>query len=273
MQKISAFVTTFNNDQTLGACLASVAWADEIFVLDSYSTDRTVEIAESHGAVVRQQTFLGYGPQKQSAMEMTAHEFVLLLDADEVLSESVREEIQALQRTGFECDGYEIARWEQTFWRMPNRATRKNYYLRLFAKSKAHISDMPVHGAPKVDGKIGRLRHPFYHFGEVDIHTKVDKVNHYSTGLVADKIAKGRRPNPWIMVIYPPLFFVRSYIFKRGFMDGWAGFISSVVGAFYAFLKYAKLYEHAQFERFGDELMPEEAPPMRTPRELHDRAV
>ena len=273
MEKLSAFVTTFNNEATLDACLRAVSWADEILVLDSFSTDRTVEIAKAHGARVEQHDFLGYGRQKQSAMEMTRHEMVLLLDADEVLSEALQNEIQDIRRIGFEHDGYEIPRWEQTFWRMPSRHTRKNHYLRLFRKTKAHISEMPVHGAPKVDGLIDRLEHPFYHFGEVDIHTKVDKVNGYSTGLVADKIAKGRQPNPLIMVVYPPLFFVRSFIFKRGFMNGWAGFISSVIGAFYVFLKYAKLFEHHQFEKHGADLMPDEAPPLRTPRQLHDRAV
>ncbi|MEM7251065.1 MAG: glycosyltransferase family 2 protein [Pseudomonadota bacterium] len=273
MAKLSAFITTFNNETTLDACLRAVSWADEILVLDSFSTDRTVDIAKSHGARVEQHEFLGYGPQKQSAMEMTTHDFVLLLDADEVLSDALQLEIQSLLRDGPDADGYEIPRWEQTFWRMPNPLTRKNHYLRLFSKRTAHISDMPVHGAPKIDGRIARLHHPFYHFGEVDVHTKVDKINHYSTGLVADKVAKGRRPNPWIMVMYPPLFFIRSFIFKRGFMNGWAGLISSTIGAFYVFLKYAKLYEHQQFERYGSELMPKEAPPLRTPRELHDRAV
>ncbi len=262
MQKLSAFVTTFNNDRTLGACLESVKWADEIVVLDSFSTDRTEQIANDYGARFSQHEFMGYGPQKQMAMEQTQNDWVLLLDADEALSPELQQEIRDLMTRGPDKDGYELPRQEQLFWRMNHPGTRLNGFLRLFNKTRGHVSDMPIHAAPKVDGAIGRLKAPFYHYGEVDIHEKVAKINHYSTGLVADKLAKGVRANPWIMVFYPPIFFLRIFLFKRAYKNGWAGFIASVVSAFYAFLKYAKLYEHEQFEKHGDRLMPEGAPPM-----------
>jgi hypothetical protein len=137
------------------------------------------------------------------------------------------------------------------FWRMASTSSRLNHFLRLFDKTKGAVSDMPVHAAPKVAGRVGRLRNPFFHFGETDIHTKVEKINGYSTGLVADKVARGKSANPWVMVVYPPLYFLRLYLFKRNFLNGWAGFISSVVGSFYAFLKYAKLYEHHRKKEGG----------------------
>ena len=263
MEKLSAFVTTFNNAQTLNACLESVKWADEIVVLDSFSTDETMQIAEKHGAKTFQHEFLGYGPQKQSAMEKTGNRWVLLLDADEALSPELQTEVQQLLKRGPDCDGYELPRQEQMFWRMASTKARLNGFLRLFDKSKAHISDMPIHAAPKVDGKIGRLNAPFYHFGEVDIHTKVDKVNHYSTGLVTDKVAKGKAANPWTMLFYPPLFFLRIYLFKQNYRNGWAGFIASVTMAFYAFMKYAKLYEYKQQQKYGNNLLPTCAPEMK----------
>ena len=262
MNKLSVFITTYNNERTLPACLESVRWADEIIVLDSYSTDRTVEIAKSYGCRLYQHKFLGYGPQKQLALEHTANRYVLLLDADEMLSEPLAEEIRRILRDGPRADGYEFPRHEQLFWRMTHPIGRKNNYLRFFDKTKGRMSSMPVHAAPKIDGSTERLHAPFYHFGDTSTHVKVDKVNAYSTGLVQDKIAKGKRANPWIMVFYPPLFFLRSFIFKRGFAHGWAGFINSVCMAFYVFLKYAKLYEHEQFRRYGDSLMPKGAPPM-----------
>jgi glycosyltransferase involved in cell wall biosynthesis len=262
MTKLSAFVTTFNNGRTLDACLTSVDFADEIVVLDSFSTDETLEIARRHGAVIHQHEFMGYGPQKQLALEKTSHDWVLLLDADEALSPELSGEIRALLEQGPRADGYTMPRLEQQYWRMCRRAVRLNHYLRLFDRHHGHVTDMPVHAAPTVDGRIERLDAPFYHYGETDIHTKVDKLNHYSTGLVRDKVAKGRRPNPLILLVYPPLYFVRSYIFKRGFMNGWIGFMNSVIVSFYVFLKYAKLYEHHQFERYGRSLMPEGAPPL-----------
>lgn len=251
MEKVSVFVTTFNNADTLEACLESVKWADEIVLLDSYSTDDTLRIAGRFGCRVFQQEFLGYGPQKQSALEKTSHRWVLLMDADEALSPPLQREIRDLLSGAPACDGYEFPRQEQMFWRMASASSRLNHFLRLFDKTKGGVSDMPVHAAPKVAGRIGRLRNPFFHFGETDIHTKVEKINGYSTGLVADKVARGRSANPWVMVFYPPLYFLRLYLFKRNFLNGWAGFISSVVGSFYAFLKYAKLYEHRRMGEGG----------------------
>lgn len=260
VQTLSVFVTTFNNEKTLAACLESVKWADEILVLDSFSSDGTEQIAREYGAVFEQHAFLGYGAQKQLAMEHTGHRWVLLLDADEVLSPALQQEVRALMEQGPELDGYELPRQEQMFWRMASTRSRLNGFLRLFDKTKAHITDMPVHAAPRVSGRVGRLRHVFYHFGEPDVHTKVDKVNAYSTGLVVDKVAKGRKASPWIMVFYPPLFFIRLYFFKRNFLNGWAGFVASVVGSFYVFLKYAKLYEYHQHRKLGNDLLPPCAP-------------
>lgn len=260
MENLSVCITTYNNERTLGACLESVKWADEIVVLDSHSGDRTLEIASTYNCRIQQHAFMGYGKQKQMAIDAATHRWVLLLDADEALSPPLQEQIRAVMRDGPQADGYELPRQEQLFWRMISPRTRMNYFLRLFDKTKGRMSDMPVHAAPKVQGTIKQLRGLLYHFGETDVHTKVDKINGYSTGLVADKVARGKAPNPWIMVFYPPLFFLRTYVFKRNFLNGWAGFITSVMGAFYVFLKYAKLYEYSQRKRYGDSLLPQGAP-------------
>lgn len=261
MVKLSVFVTTFNNSRTLAACLRSVSWADEIVVLDSFSTDDTREIAAQFGCALYQHEFMGYGPQKQLALDKTSHEWVLLLDADEMLSQALVTQVKRLLAERPSADGYEIPRQEQVFWRMATTAVRMNYYLRLFRKSKGRISDMPIHAAPKVEGTIARLSASFYHFGETNVHTKVEKINAYSTGLVEHKRRVRSGVNPLVLVFYPPWFFVRSYIFKRGFLNGWAGFIASSVAAFYVFLKYAKLYEHYRLERQDPESMPPDSPP------------
>ncbi len=252
MPRLSVFITTYNNAATLAFCLESVRWADEIVVLDSYSDDETLAIAERYGCRILQHEFMGYGRQKQMALERTTHPWVLLLDADEALTPESQREIQALLAAGEPPHaGYTLPRLEQVFWRMCSPRTRLNRFLRLFRRDAGRLGDMPVHAAPEVDGPIGRLRHPFYHFGEIDIHTKVEKINAYSSGLVRDKVAKGRRRGIGLtMILYPPAYFVRTYFFKRNFLNGWAGFITSVAAAFYVFLKYAKLHEHYQ-ERSG----------------------
>jgi len=268
MEKLSVFITTFNNARTLPACLDSVRWADEILILDSFSTDATLDIAAAHGCVIHREAFKGYGPQKQSALEKTRHRWVLLLDADEALSPESQAEIRDLMRRGPDADGYTLPRQEQLFWRMSDPRVRMNHFLRLFDKNRGHIDAMPIHAAPKVEGRIARLEHPFYHFGETSLHVKVDKVNAYSSGLVREKRGRGVSPNPWKMVFYPPFAFVRSYLFKRAFLNGWAGFMASVVMAFYAFMKYAKLHEAAEFERVGARAMPPGAPPQEGPPEI-----
>ncbi|RKZ36464.1 MAG: glycosyltransferase family 2 protein [Gammaproteobacteria bacterium] len=273
MRKLSVFITTYNNAATLGACLESIRWADEICVLDSFSTDETVAIAKDFGCRIQQHEFLGYGRQKELAMQMTQHDHVLLLDADEMLSLDMQQTVQDLRADDFPADGYEFPRVEQLFWRMPHEGTRKNYYLRLFAKDKAHISHMPVHAAPGVTGYVQRIEAPFFHFGEVDIHTKVAKINGYSTGLVKDKLEQGKGARPWVMVFYPPWYFLRSYLLKRGFLNGWPGFISSCTAAFYVFLKYAKLFEQQQFVKHGNSLLPPGAPQLGEPASRHQGPV
>jgi glycosyltransferase involved in cell wall biosynthesis len=266
--RLSVFITTYNNGRTLTACLESVKWADEIVVLDSFSTDDTLTIGRRYGARITQHPFMGYGPQKQMALAATANDWVLLLDADEALSPTLQAEIRQLLQAGPAAEGYEIPRREQLFWRMYHPATRMNHYLRLFDKRRGGIDDMPIHAAPKIQGRVARLKAPLYHYGETDIHTKVEKINAYSTGLVADKIRKKRRSVPLIMLFYPPLFFIRSYLFKRNFLNGWAGLINSVVAAFYVFLKYAKLYEYHQLAQHGTRLLPEGAPPPPNQRQV-----
>ena len=276
MTQLSVFVTTFNNAETLSACLNSVNFADEVLVLDSYSTDATPQICNQHGVKFIQNKFLGYGRQKQLALDNTTGEWVLFLDADEMLSEELRQQLIELRASGFDqgkFEGYEFPRNEQVFWRMSATTTRKNHYIRLFRRDAASFTEMPVHATVDVKGPIRRLEGCFYHFGETDIHLKVDKVNSYSTGLVRDKVEKGRRPNPWIMVFYPPFFFIRSYIFKRGFTNGWAGFIASCVGTFYVFLKYAKLYEHERFDKDGLSHLPQGAPELKTPAQRYSGPV
>jgi glycosyltransferase involved in cell wall biosynthesis len=259
-EPLSVCVTTFNNARTLDACLKSVAWADEILVLDSFSTDRTREIASAYGCRIIQHAFLGHGRQKQMALDHTTHDWVLLLDADEALTPELAQEIQSLLAMGPKADGYTLFRNEQVFWRMTAPGTRMNDFLRLFNRHKGYISDWPVHAAPQVRGRVERLKGAFYHYGGTDIHTQVEKVNACSTGLAADRLARGRPAWPWLAIAYPPVHFLRVYVLKRNFLGGWAGLYASVVSAFQVFLMYAKMHEQRCFERHGTALMPEGAP-------------
>lgn len=252
MTPVSLVVTTLDNADTLARCLASATCADEIVVLDSGSTDETVAIARVHGARVETREFAGYGPQKQRAIDLASNDWVLLLDADEALGEPLAQWIERRKREGFDADAFDLPRLEQVFWRMQSRLSRPNYSVRLFDRRVTRMNEVPVHATPVCSGRVRRLRLPFFHYGEPDIHTKVEKINRYSTGLAPYRLRRGRRGNPWIMVFYPPLHFLRLYLFRRQFANGWAGFVNSVAGAFYVFLKYAKLYEARRQRERGD---------------------
>jgi glycosyltransferase involved in cell wall biosynthesis len=273
MEKLSVFIITYNCARTLGPCLESVKWADEIVMLDSSSTDGTLELAKKYACHIYQTDFLGYGKTKQLAIDKTHNNWVLHIDADEMLSPALQDEIRALLKFGPPADGYLIPRLDQLFWEMNNPHTRLNSQLKLFDKRRGRMNDMAVHSDPAVDGKVEKLKNVFYHFSEVDIYSKVEKINGYSTGLVADKLAKGQRPSPWILVFYPPLVFLQQFFLQRNFLNGWAGFIGSVIGAFYAFLRYAKLYEHYRFEGPWAARLPKGAPIVRDVRDEAGRIV
>lgn len=238
--KLSVFITTLNNEDTLARCLASVRWADEIVVLDSFSNDTTLAIAQSFGARIFQEPFKGYGAQKRSALQKTTHQWVLLLDADEALTPLAAAVIRA-QLLDPKAKGYALPRVEQMFWTFAGAGTRHNFFLRLFDKTHGEIDDTPIHAAPKVNGRVEKISAPFVHFGEPTIAKKIDKLNAYSSGL-----ASARRARPWRMLLRPPLSFFRQYVFKRQFLNGWAGFIHSISMAFYDFLKEAKAFERTR---------------------------
>jgi glycosyltransferase involved in cell wall biosynthesis len=211
-------------------------------LLDSGSTDATRDIAQQHGARVFIEPFKGYGPQKQSALDKASHDWVLLLDADEALTEQGRNTIEK-ELAAARAEGYRLPRREWLFWRWPHPATRSNWQLRLFRRSCGAMNRVPVHAAPEVRGTVIDLDAPFTHFGEADIAVRVDKVNRYSSGLVSHKLKRAPRFLGLRLLLYPPFAFARLYFGKRYFLNGWAGYIAARTQGFYAFLKYAKVLE------------------------------
>jgi glycosyltransferase involved in cell wall biosynthesis len=247
-QPLSAVVTTLDNAATLEACLASLAFCDEIVLLDSGSSDATREIAQHFGARVFVEPFKGYGPQKQSAIDKAAHDWVLLLDADEALADGARARIeQALAAP--EADGYRLPRREWLFWRWPHPWTRPNWHLRLFRRSQGAMNAVPIHAAPEVRGRVRHLDAEFRHYGESELAVRVEKINRYSSGMVGHKRA-GRPALLGVRLLcYPAFAFFRFYVLQRYFLNGWAGYFAARSMAFYAFLKYAKVLEAERQER------------------------
>lgn len=240
---LSLVVTTLDNAQTLARCLDSLPALRDAVVLDSGSRDDSAAIARSRGARVQVQGFKGYGPQKADAIALARCEWVLLLDADEWLDAEAATALAALFAQGANppLDGYSLARREWQFWQFQHRWTRMNRYLRLFRRQAVRMTDAAVHAAPTIAGPVGRLPGHLLHDGERDIGTKIAKINAYAGGTALER--RNRRFVRLRMICYPPLFFLRGYLFKRNFLNGWAGLISSVIAAFYVFEKYARVYE------------------------------
>ena len=240
--RVSGVVTTLNNAATLDDCLASLSFCDEIVVLDSGSHDATLQIAGRHGARIAAQPFAGYGPQKQAAIDLASGEWILLLDADEHLADAGRAAIER-ELAAPRADGYRLPRQEWLFWRWSHPGTRANWQLRLLRKDRGRMNMVPVHAAPEVDGRVLDLAAPFRHYGEPRLADRVDKINRYSSGLVEHKRGKRTRLIALRLLFYPGVAFLKLYLGKRYFLNGWAGFFAAKTQAFYAFLKYAKVLE------------------------------
>ncbi len=250
-ERLSLVVTTYNNVNTLARCLDSARCADEIVMLDSGSTDGTVDVARQRGARIAHQPFHGYAEQKQKAIDLAESNWVLLLDADEALTPQADHLIAQVMLEP-QVRGYRLPRREQMFWSFQHPLSRMNTHLRLFDRRAGRMNQAPVHAAPEVRGRVRVLRGAvFLHYGEPDIATKVGKLNAYSSGMATRERASRVRFVRTRMILYPPFFFLRQYVWKRYFLSGWAGYISAASGAYYVFIKYAKLYERRQLTHSG----------------------
>ena len=239
---ISAVITTYNNAETIERCLASVAWADEIVVLDSFSDDGTDAIAERAGAVVAREVFRGFGPQKQRAVSLASHDWILLLDADEALDDDLAAAIRAQATDGLRAPGYRLLRREWLYWRWQHRWSRCTDHLRLFDRRRIDWSQSPVHAAPRSAVRTPALRGRLLHWGDSPMAHRIAKLNRY-TSLSMEATA----PSPVRCLLgvglAPAAAFVHDYLLRLGFLSGAAGFCAAGYSAFNAFAKYAKLIE------------------------------
>lgn len=237
----SAVIITLNAAAQLGPCLQSVAFADEILVVDCGSTDTTLALARQFGARVLHQDWLGYGAQKQFAIGQAGHDWVLCLDADERVSDALRASIEAaLIAPG--ASGFEMPRCNRFMGRwLRHGEGYPDWSLRLFRRSQGRWSDDPVHEKVVLDGAPGRLRGDLLHESAEDLAQYLGKQNRYTT-LQADALwRRGKRASVAQMALSPLLRFVKFYVLRLGFLDGVAGLVHIVIGCHNSFIKYAKL--------------------------------
>jgi glycosyltransferase involved in cell wall biosynthesis len=245
---LSVAIITLNEEAKLGKTLESLhGLADEVIVVDSGSTDRTLEIARAHGAQVFSEPWKGYAAQKNSAIAKATGDWVLSLDADESLEPELAEEIRAvIGRTGDDgVRGYFIPRKNFFFGRWIRHG---GYYpdpkLRLFRRGAARFQERVVHESMECDGPTGRLRHALLHDAYPTLSGYLEACNKYSTLSAEIAFGKGhRRFNPWNIVVRPGATFVYNYFFRLGFLDGKAGLLLHLYHAGYVSWTYAKAWE------------------------------
>lgn len=239
---ISIYVVTLNEEQNIRRALSSVSGLGEIIVVDSGSTDSTVEIAREFTKHVTHHSWQGMAQQKEHAKSLCSSEWVLNLDADEEVSPELRTEIlDVISRADIAGANIPI---EEFFLGSPiHKRTKMNSHIRLFRKKLGTYGNERFHETPTVTGKIVNLKGVIRHYGEVSIEVKVDKINRYSSGKAVDKFDRGKQSGLLKLVMVMPFAFIKSYFIKRNFLNGRRGFIGSVINSFYAFLKEAKLYE------------------------------
>ena len=240
---LSVVVIARNELRRLAECLASADFADEVLVVDSGSSDGTQELARTLGARVVEQPFLGFGRQKQFAVEQALHDWVLCLDADERVTPALRASIEAaLAAPAYAA--YRFARCNHFMGRpLRHGEGYPDWSLRLFHRGHARWSEDPVHETVIAAGAVGTLQGDLDHRSEQGIAEYLDKQNQYTT-LQAERLhARGVRVGPGKLVLSPLLRFVRMYLLRRGFLDGVPGLIHIAIGCFNSFSKYAKLMD------------------------------
>ena len=243
MPKISACIISYNEEQKIEDCLKSLQGiVDEIIVVDSISTDGTIEIAKKYTDKIYEQKFLGHIEQKNLAVEKASNDWILSLDCDERLTDELRDSISKVKNTLEDADAYKVARRTFYVYRWLNHCWYPDYKIRLFNRNTAHWAGTNPHDHVEVEGQhIVTLKGDLEHFSFDSISEHIRTMDSF-TEIGADEIIRKNKKvsilSPWTHGLWT---FVRLYIFKRGFMDGYAGLVVGILSGMHAFVKYNKV--------------------------------
>jgi glycosyltransferase involved in cell wall biosynthesis len=242
---ISACVTTFNEAHNIHRCLSSLTWCGEIVVVDSFSTDRTTEICREYTDRVYQHEWLGYIGQKNLIRKLATHEWLFFVDADEEVSDELRRQIiEEFENGPGDIRGYEFPRMVYYMGRWIKYGEwYPDIKLRLFRKDSGRSGGQEPHDQVFVNGTVKRLTGHLHHYTYDDLHDHIETMNRYSSITAEEKYKEGKRFGWTDFVLRPPFRFLKSFLLKRGFMDGTRGFLIATVSAFGVCVKYAKLWE------------------------------
>ncbi|MBK3331846.1 glycosyltransferase family 2 protein [Persephonella atlantica] len=241
---LSVAIISYNEEDNIGKTLSAVSdIASEIIVVDSGSTDRTVEIAKNLGAKVFVKEWKGFREQKNSALKKCSQEWILFLDCDEVVSEELKKSIIDAVKQPF-ADGYMINRKTVYLGKPLNHAWQPDWNLRLVKKNaNPRWEGGDIHEYLVIDGKVSKINGFLYHYSYRDIKDHFTKVVNYSYIAAREMYRKGKKFKMRKIFLNPLASFIREYILKKGFLDGTRGLIVAVSATYYSFLKYIYLWE------------------------------
>lgn len=251
---VSVTVRTFNEESNIRDCLESVAWADEIIVVDSESSDATVEIAREYTDKVIVRPWAGHIATSQFATDQAKNLWNFSIDADERVSPALRDEILSLDLQNTPHDAFDMPRLHFFMQRwIKHSGWYPDRNIRLFRKDRCSWGGYAPHDKIQVPGSLARLKNDLYHYIYRDLAHFASTKNSYSTLTAIDHNRTGRRANLVHFTLRPLYAFFHRYLVRLGFLDGLAGFVISVMEAHCVFMKYVKLYEIQQKLRRDDQ--------------------
>lgn len=242
---ISCCIICFNEEVHIRRCLESVKWCDEIVVVDSFSTDQTLDICRQYTQHIIQRPWPGFVEQKRFALSQTSHEWVLNIDADEEVSPELQREIfHVLQRNDPAVDGFFVPRLVYYLGRWWHHGWYPGYRLRLFRRTKVRWGGVDPHEKVLLRGQADRLAGDLYHYTYEDTSNHLRAINNLTDMAVRERALRGKRARQADLLVRPLWRFLRFYLLRGTVAYGVPGFFAAVSAAFYVFLKYAKLWEH-----------------------------
>lgn len=247
---LSVVIITQNEEANISRTLESVAWADEIVIVDSGSTDNTVALCRHYTPNVIHQGWLGFASQKNLGIARTTGDWVLSLDADEPVEPMLAEEIRTVISSASALEGYRIPR--KTFFlgkQIRHGGWYPDYNLRLFRRGRGRFEERLVHEAIKVDGRIGSMKNAILHYAYPDLTSYLSSINKYSSLAVSVMSERGISgyKTAWLNLLFRPVFtFLLKYVLRLGFLDGKHGLVLNLFHSYYVFAKYAKAWEYRE---------------------------
>lgn len=241
--KITAIIPTLNEEIHIVDAIKSVDFADEIIVIDSYSKDKTVQLAKAANVRLIQHRFIDFSSQKNYAIDQATHNWIYVLDADERVTPQLREEILEQIETAHEFAGFYVYR---TFYfagrKLNYSGWQRDKVIRLFRKDKCRYNGKLVHESINAQGEIGFFKNKLEHYSYRSYDHYINKLNHYSALKAKSLYHKKKKVTLYHIVVKPPVRFIIHYFIRLGFLDGFPGFIISVVQSYGVLTRYIKLW-------------------------------